>query len=68
MRENIDTNTQNNLQMAAEILNEYGNEIREMIRFHIKNEPVVDDIFQELFLSIVRSPIPQRNKDVRGDV
>lgn len=43
---------------AADVFETYGDEIRAMISLNVREESVADDIFQNLFLSIVRTPIP----------
>lgn len=66
MSETVNVGTQNNVKMAAEIFNEYGDIIRAIIKFNVKSETDIDDIFQEFFLSIVRRPIPKNVQDIRG--
>lgn len=66
MSESVSVEIQNNVKMAAEIFNEYGDTIRAMIKFNITSETDIDDIFQEFFLSIVHRPIPESVQDIRG--
>jgi RNA polymerase sigma factor (sigma-70 family) len=66
MSESASVEIQNNVKMAAEIFDEYGDEIRAIIKFNIKSETETDDIFQEFFLSIVRKPIPRNVEDISG--
>ena len=47
-----------NLELAAQVFDKYGDAIRKMIRFHVNDESMVDDIFQDFFLSLVRRPLP----------
>lgn len=60
------TKMRQNLEMASKVFNVYGDEIRAMIQFNLKNDNETDDIYQEFFLSVVRKPIPQNVQDVRG--
>jgi len=52
--------------LAAEVFDRYGDDIRAIIHFNIKDKSKVDDIFQDFFVSIVRNPIPQDIQDIRG--
>jgi RNA polymerase sigma factor (sigma-70 family) len=52
--------------LASEVFDRYGDEIRAIIHFNIKDETKADDIFQEFFVSIVRKPIPSGIQDIRG--
>jgi len=54
------------VERAAEIFDQYGDTIRALILFHVNDEAEVDDIFQDLFLSLVRKPIPSGIQDVKG--
>ncbi|MHC4647787.1 MAG: RNA polymerase sigma factor [Planctomycetota bacterium] len=51
---------------AAEILEQHGDKIRALILFSVNDEADVDDIFQDLFLSLVRKPVPSGIEDVKG--
>jgi DNA-directed RNA polymerase specialized sigma24 family protein len=48
----------NNVGLAAKIFAEYGDFIRMVIRYKVKNEAQADDLFQDFFLSLVVSPLP----------
>lgn len=52
--------------LAAEVFDRYGDEIRAIIYFNVKDKSKADDIFQEFFVSIVRKPIPSGIQDIRG--
>jgi RNA polymerase sigma factor (sigma-70 family) len=52
--------------LAAEVFDRYGDEIRAIIYFNVKDKSKVDDIFQEFFVSIVRKPIPSGIQDIRA--
>lgn len=54
----------NNVQRASEIFDSYSNMIRAMIRSFVKVESDVDDIYQNLFLSFVRRPMPSNMLDI----
>ena len=51
---------------AGEVFDRYGSEIRAMIDLSVKDETKGDDIFQDLFVSVVNNPIPPKVKDVRA--
>ncbi len=50
--------------LAAEVFDRYGDEIRAIIHFNVKDKSRADDIFQEFFMSIVRNPVPSNIQDV----
>jgi len=52
--------------LAAEVFERYGDEIRSIIHFKIKDKSRTDDIFQDFFVSIVQKPIPQDIEDIRA--
>ncbi len=52
--------------LAAEVFKRYGDEIRAIIHFNVKDESKADDIFQDFFVSIVRKPIPSGIQDIRA--
>ena len=52
--------------LAAEVFDRYGNEIRAIINFNVKDKSRADDIFQEFFVSIVHKPIPSGIRDIRA--
>ncbi len=56
----------NNVGLAAEIFAEYGGFIHMVIFSQVKNKAHIDDIFQDFFLSLVRKPIPQDVKNIKG--
>ena len=47
-----------NVRQAAKIFEENSDMIRIAIRSKVNNKSVIVDIFQDLFLSLVRSPVP----------
>ena len=51
---------------AAEVFKRYGDEIRAIIHFNVKDKSEADDFFQELFVSIVRNPIPPETRDIQA--
>jgi RNA polymerase sigma factor (sigma-70 family) len=55
-----------NVARAAEIFSKYGDFIRAVIRYKVKNEAWVGDLFQDFFLSIVSKPIPPEVQNVRS--
>ena len=59
-------NTPKKVRLAAEIFDRYGDEIRAIIHFNLKDKSKADDIFQDFFVSIVRKPIPQDIQDIKA--
>lgn len=55
-----------NVRIAAQIFDEHGDVIRDMIRFRVNDKSIVDDIFQDLFVSLVHRPIPPGIQNVKG--
>jgi RNA polymerase sigma factor (sigma-70 family) len=55
-----------NMKTAVEIFEEYGDYIRSLIHYRIKNEPEAEDLFQDLFLSLVAKAIPPSVKNVKA--
>jgi len=60
------TELHNRVARAAQVFDEYGDEIRAVIAFNIQDETKVDDIFHDFFISLVRNPVPQGLKDIRA--
>ena len=54
------------VELAAEVFSKYNDDIRAMIGFHVKDKSRADDLFQNLFISIVREPIPSHVTEVRS--
>ena len=55
-----------NVDRAAEVFGKYGDFIRSVTHFHVKNEAEAEDLFQDLFLSLVAKPIPQEVQNVKA--
>ena len=55
-----------NVERATELFDEYGDFIRAIIRFHVGNEVEAEDLFQDLFLSIVARPIPEEVRNIKA--
>jgi RNA polymerase sigma factor (sigma-70 family) len=55
-----------NVERAAEVFDEHGDFIRSVIHFHVRNKTEAEDLFQDLFLSIVARPIPEEVRNVKG--
>lgn len=60
------TEVRQKVERATEIFDLYGDSIRALILFHVNDETEVDDIFQDLFISLVRKPVPAGIQDVKG--
>lgn len=55
-----------NVALAAEVFSKYGDFIRAVIRYKVKNEAWAGDLFQDFFLSLVSKPIPAGVQNVRS--
>jgi RNA polymerase sigma factor (sigma-70 family) len=55
-----------NVARAAEVFSEYGDFIRAVIHYKVKNEALSGDLFQDFFLSLVSKPIPAGVQNVRS--
>lgn len=53
------------LTQAAKIFSQHGDFIRAAIRYKISDENLVDDLYQNFFLSLVARPIPQNVRNVK---
>ena len=51
---------------ASEVFAEHGRFIRSVIRFQIHDESRVEDLYQEFFLYLVRTPLPSDVRNVRS--
>jgi RNA polymerase sigma factor (sigma-70 family) len=54
--------------LASELFQRYGDEIRAIIHFNVKDKSKADDIFQEFFVSVIHKPIPSGIEDVKAYV
>ena len=50
--------TEERVRQAEDIFETHGDEIRAMISLNVREQAAADDMFQDLFLSIVQNPIP----------
>jgi RNA polymerase sigma factor (sigma-70 family) len=55
-----------NIAGAARIISEYGNFIRTIICYKVKDEDIAEDLFQDFYLSLVSKPIPAEVRNVRS--
>ncbi|MHC4397183.1 MAG: sigma-70 family RNA polymerase sigma factor [Planctomycetota bacterium] len=55
-----------NVKHAAKIFEENSGMFRAAIRSQVNDKSVIDDIFQNLFLSLVHSPVPSDIENVEG--
>jgi RNA polymerase sigma factor (sigma-70 family) len=60
------SNVMNNTARAAEIFSLHGDFIRAVIRYRIGDEALVDDLYQDFFLSLVSRPIPPDVRNVKN--
>jgi len=63
---NNGTEIHGRVRSAAEVFAKYGNQIRAIIHFHVKDKSRADDVFQEFFVSLVHNPIPPHIEDVEA--
>ena len=54
------------VERAARVFEEYGDFIRSVIRFNVKDEALSEDLFQDLFLCLISKPLPQEVRNMRG--
>jgi len=50
---------EDNILPASEVFDEYGDFIRSVLYAKVKNKDLVDDLFQDFFLSLVYKPMPK---------
>ena len=58
--------TRRRVEKAREVFDKYGEEIRAIIEFNVKDRHATEDIFQDFFISVVENPIPPDIEDVIG--
>ena len=58
--------TRRRVKRAEEVFDRYGDEIRAMIDFNVKDKSSAEDIFHDLFVSIVKKPVPLGIENVRA--
>jgi RNA polymerase sigma factor (sigma-70 family) len=51
---------------ATNVFAEYGDFIRTVIRYKVKNEIQVDDMFQDFYLSLVARPVPPSIQNIKS--
>ncbi|MFC1677666.1 sigma-70 family RNA polymerase sigma factor [Planctomycetota bacterium] len=61
-----DSGSSEQVMAAGRIFDEYGDAIMDMIKLYLPDRGEADDIFQELFLSLVYNPMPEGIGNVRG--
>jgi RNA polymerase sigma factor (sigma-70 family) len=59
-------NIPKSVKLASEIFEQYGDEIRAIIHYNVKDQTKADDIFQNFFVSIVHKPIPPDIQNVKA--
>jgi RNA polymerase sigma factor (sigma-70 family) len=57
---------QKRVELTAEIFEKHGDTIRAFINHHVNGSSEADDIYQTLFLSLVRRPVPLHVRNVVG--
>jgi RNA polymerase sigma factor (sigma-70 family) len=51
--------------LAAEVFHRYGREIRAMVQFSIPDQAEAEDVFQNLFLSLLAKPLPADIRSIK---
>jgi RNA polymerase sigma factor (sigma-70 family) len=65
-KEKIVTSQAENVEKARDIFQQHGEFIRGVINYKVKDEDSADDIYQNLFISLVSSPIRSDVQDMRS--
>ena len=55
-----------NVAKASQVFDEYGDYIRAVIRFRVKDESLVEDLYHDFYLNLVNNPIPDDVKNVKS--
>ena len=55
-----------NVDLAAKTFEQHGDFIRSILHFHVKDNTLSEDLFQDFFLFLILKPIPQDVQNVRG--
>jgi len=58
--------TRRRVKRAEEVFDRYGDEIRAMIGFTVRDKSSAEDIYHDFFVSIVKKPIPTGIENVRA--
>jgi RNA polymerase sigma factor (sigma-70 family) len=61
----VDEDSRERVRLATEIFRKYGGEIRAMIRVVAGDQSQADDLFQNLFLSLVAKPLPSDIRSIK---
>jgi len=56
----------NSTARAAKIFSLHGDFIRSVIRYRVKDETLVDDVFQDFFLSLAPKPVPPDVRNIKN--
>ena len=51
---------------AAKVFDDHGGFIRIVIRSHVQDEDLAEDLFQDFFISLISKPLPRGLRNVRG--
>ena len=55
-----------NVNTAEKLFMEYGDFIRTVIHYQVKNETHVDDLYQDFFLSLIVNPLPADVRNIKS--
>jgi len=58
--------TRRRVKRAEEVFDRYGDEIRAVIEFSVKDKSSAEDIYHDFFVSIVKKPVPKGIENVRA--
>jgi RNA polymerase sigma factor (sigma-70 family) len=61
----VDRDSQQRVRLATEVFRKHGKEIRAMIHAIVSDQSQADDLFQNLFLSLVAKPLPPEIRSVK---
>ena len=51
---------------AAKIFDDHGGFIRIVIRSHVQDKDLADDLFQDFFISLISKPLPRGLRNIKG--
>ena len=64
MAEHGNTSVHKRMRLASKVFEEYGGLIRVIIARNVEDQTVADDIYQDVFLSVIQEPIPSEGNIV----
>ncbi len=58
MARDLDASNRERIRLASRVFERYGALIRAIITHNVEDQSIADDIYQNVFLSIVHKPVP----------